>query len=45
MEFHPGGVEELMKGVGTDATKMFNEVKLKIMFNCFSYYDTNFVIS
>uniref|UniRef100_A0A1B6L8E0 Uncharacterized protein n=1 Tax=Graphocephala atropunctata TaxID=36148 RepID=A0A1B6L8E0_9HEMI len=26
MEFHPGGPEELMKGVGTDATKIFNEV-------------------
>uniref|UniRef100_A0A1B6GQD8 Uncharacterized protein n=1 Tax=Cuerna arida TaxID=1464854 RepID=A0A1B6GQD8_9HEMI len=26
MDFHPGGPEELMKGAGTDATKMFNEV-------------------
>jgi len=26
MDFHPGGCEELMKGVGTDATKLFNEV-------------------
>ncbi|KAG7166299.1 Cytochrome b5 reductase 4-like 2 [Homarus americanus] len=26
MEFHPGGEEELMKGVGTDATELFNEV-------------------
>lgn len=27
MDFHPGGREELMKGVGTDATKIFNEVR------------------
>ncbi|XP_067126102.1 cytochrome b5 reductase 4 isoform X2 [Centruroides vittatus] len=26
MEYHPGGVEELMKGVGKDATDLFNEV-------------------
>ncbi|XP_023300109.2 cytochrome b5 reductase 4 [Lucilia cuprina] len=26
MDFHPGGVEELMRGVGSDATKLFNEV-------------------
>ena len=26
MDFHPGGVDELMKGVGKDATKIFNEV-------------------
>ncbi|XP_054269559.1 cytochrome b5 reductase 4-like [Macrosteles quadrilineatus] len=26
MDFHPGGPEELMKGVGTDATKIFNDV-------------------
>ncbi|CAL4137200.1 unnamed protein product, partial [Meganyctiphanes norvegica] len=25
-EFHPGGVDELMRGVGTDATQLFNEV-------------------
>ncbi|GAB6019576.1 Cytochrome b5 reductase 4 [Chamberlinius hualienensis] len=25
MEFHPGGICELMRGVGTDATKLFNE--------------------
>lgn len=25
-EFHPGGVDELMRGVGTDATDLFNEV-------------------
>lgn len=28
MDFHPGGVPELMKGVGTDATKMFDDVSL-----------------
>lgn len=27
MDFHPGGPEELMKGVGTDASKLFNEVR------------------
>lgn len=26
MDFHPGGVEELMKGVGMDATQMFEDV-------------------
>ncbi|MCL4135670.1 UNVERIFIED_CONTAM: hypothetical protein GTU68_051999, partial [Idotea baltica] len=25
-EYHPGGEEELMKGVGIDATDLFNEV-------------------
>lgn len=28
MDFHPGGVAELMKGVGKDATKMFDDVSL-----------------
>lgn len=26
MKFHPGGIEELMKGVGKDATKIFDNV-------------------
>ncbi|XP_035792602.1 cytochrome b5 reductase 4-like isoform X2 [Anopheles albimanus] len=26
MDFHPGGAEELMRGVGKDATKLFDEV-------------------
>ncbi|XP_033227137.1 cytochrome b5 reductase 4 isoform X2 [Belonocnema kinseyi] len=26
MDFHPGGIEELMKGVGKDATKLFENV-------------------
>lgn len=26
MDFHPGGVDELMKGVGIDATKLFDDV-------------------
>ena len=28
MDFHPGGIEELMKGVGKDATKLFENVCL-----------------
>lgn len=27
MEFHPGGEDELMRGVGKDATELFNEVR------------------
>lgn len=27
MDFHPGGVDELVRGIGTDATKLFSEVK------------------
>ena len=26
LDFHPGGVEELMKGAGKDATAIFNQV-------------------
>lgn len=26
MDFHPGGIDELMKGVGIDATKLFDDV-------------------
>ncbi|GAB0099579.1 Cytochrome b5 reductase 4 [Sergentomyia squamirostris] len=26
LDFHPGGIDELMRGVGTDATKLFEEV-------------------
>lgn len=26
MSFHPGGEDELIRGVGTDATKLFNNV-------------------
>ena len=29
MEFHPGGEEELMRGVGMDATDLFNEVSFR----------------
>lgn len=34
MSFHPGGEEELMRGVGIDATKLFNQVfnSLKFIF-------------
>lgn len=27
MDFHPGGIDELMKGVGKDATKLFDNVR------------------
>ena len=30
MDFHPGGQEELMRGVGTDATALFNQVNMLI---------------
>ena len=26
MEYHPGGVDELMKGAGKDATDLFDQV-------------------
>ena len=26
MDFHPGGDEELMRGIGKDATELFNQV-------------------
>jgi cytochrome b involved in lipid metabolism len=26
MEYHPGGVEELMRGAGIDSTQVFDEV-------------------
>lgn len=26
LQYHPGGVEELMRGAGRDATELFNEV-------------------
>jgi len=26
MEYHPGGVDELMRGAGIDATDLFNQV-------------------
>ena len=26
MEYHPGGIPEIMKGAGIDATQLFNEV-------------------
>lgn len=26
MDFHPGGIDELMRGIGIDATKLFDEV-------------------
>lgn len=29
LPFHPGGMDELMKGIGKDATGLFNEVRLK----------------
>lgn len=30
MDFHPGGVNELMRGVGKDATKLFENVSATI---------------
>ena len=35
MKFHPGGIEELMKGAGINATDLFNDV-------IFYLYDINF---
>ncbi|XP_063243399.1 cytochrome b5 reductase 4 isoform X2 [Bacillus rossius redtenbacheri] len=32
MDFHPGGAEELMKGVGRDATQLFNQVHAWVNF-------------
>ena len=32
MSFHPGGIPELMKGVGKDATKLFDDVSTKSIF-------------
>ncbi len=26
LDFHPGGVEEMMRGAGSDATELFNEI-------------------
>lgn len=26
LDFHPGGIEELMRGAGKDATALFDEV-------------------
>ena len=37
MDFHPGGWEELVKGVGRDATDMFNEVQY-LYFICILKY-------
>ena len=31
MDFHPGGEDELMRGVGTDATQLFNEVNINLL--------------
>jgi cytochrome b involved in lipid metabolism len=28
LKFHPGGVEELMKGAGKNSTQLFNDVSL-----------------
>lgn len=28
MEFHPGGVDELMRAAGTDATELFNKIHM-----------------
>jgi hypothetical protein len=30
MKFHPGGVEELMKGAGKNSTQLFNDVSFFI---------------
>ena len=33
LEFHPGGIEELLKGAGIDSTTLFDQVSgFKIMF-------------
>lgn len=31
--YHPGGVEELMKGAGQDATNLFNQVSSNYYMN------------
>ena len=33
MRYHPGGIDELMKGAGKVATEIFNQVCYKIDFN------------
>ena len=35
MDFHPGGVDELMRGVGTDATQLFDEVQSAFLWGTF----------
>ena len=31
MEYHPGGIPELLRGIGQDATEMFDEVCLLLL--------------
>lgn len=31
LEYHPGGIPEIMKGAGIDATQLFNEVMEWVM--------------
>lgn len=33
LEFHPGGVDEMMKGAGIDATELFNETHAWVNYN------------
>ncbi len=39
MKFHPGGVEDLLKAAGKDATILFDEVYTVIIIPVREYYD------
>ena len=41
MDFHPGGVPELMRAAGKDGTKLFDEVRLPMSF---SFQKTKYIL-